>query len=198
MAKLKEPILPAAAKPVQAMTEYVGSTCCGMSWLFSVVNARSSVPAPTPSAYSRVSRSVHSKICGSVVAPIAFGSIGIELPSGCQETISGSPVQGLSGCIFGYGCLVADPTTAHQLNGSALSPKHQHDPVQWMRFYAERQNDGDPSGFLAMTSLLRLHHLMTTAVEHALRSEFRLALTDYQILKALQLSDAGTWLLSRL
>ena len=93
---------------------------------------------------------------------------------------------------------MADPSTAHQPNGSALSAKQQHDPVQWMRFYAEQQNDDDPSGFLAMTSLLRLHHLMTTAVEHALRSEFKLALTDYQILKALQLSDAGTWLLSRM
>jgi DNA-binding MarR family transcriptional regulator len=93
---------------------------------------------------------------------------------------------------------VADPSTAHLPNGSALSSKQQHDPVQWMRFYAEQQSDDDPSGFLAMTSLLRLHHLMTTAVEHALRSEFNLALTDFQILKALQLSDAGTWLLSRM
>jgi DNA-binding MarR family transcriptional regulator len=93
---------------------------------------------------------------------------------------------------------VADPSTAHLSNGSALSSKQQQDPVQWMRFYAEQQSDDDPSGFLAMTSLLRLHHLMTTAVEHALRSEFNLALTDYQILKALQLSDAGTWLLSRM
>ena len=33
-----------------AFTAYVGKTCCGMSWLFSVVKARSSRPAPTPSA----------------------------------------------------------------------------------------------------------------------------------------------------
>ena len=79
-----------------------------------------------------------------------------------------------------------------------LTTKQQHDPVQWMRFYAEQQNDDDPSVFLAMTSVLRLHHLMSTAVEQTLRTEFKISLTDYQILKALQLSDAGTWLLSRM
>lgn len=85
---------------------------------------------------------------------------------------------------------VADPST--------LTDKQQHDPVQWMRFYAEQQNDHDAAGFLAMTSVLRLHHLMTTAVEKSLRTKFGISLTDYQILKALQLSESGTWLLSRL
>ena len=58
-----------------------------------------------------------------------------------------------------------------------------------MRYYWEQQNDSDPSGFLAMTSVLRLHQLMTTAVDHRLRTEFNISLTDYQILKVLQLSD---------
>ena len=47
---LNEPTSPAAPNPMQQITAKVGSTCCAMSWLFSVVNARSSVPAPTPSA----------------------------------------------------------------------------------------------------------------------------------------------------
>ena len=50
MPKLNEPISAAAPNAGQAMTANVGSTCWSMSWLFSVVNARSSVPAPTPSA----------------------------------------------------------------------------------------------------------------------------------------------------
>ncbi len=83
-------------------------------------------------------------------------------------------------------------------NGSALTERQQHDPVQWMRYYWEQQAQGDPSRFLAMTSFLRLHHLMMNTLEQQLRTEFAISLTDYQILKALQLSETGTWLLSRL
>ena len=50
MPQLNEPTSGAAAKPIQQITAKVGSTCWGMSWLFSVVYARSPVPAPTPSA----------------------------------------------------------------------------------------------------------------------------------------------------
>ena len=67
-----------------------------------------------------------------------------------------------------------------------------------MRYYWEQQNQGDPTGFLAMTSVLRLHHLMTTTVDGRLKAKFKISLTDYQILIALHLSDNGTWLLSRL
>ena len=67
-----------------------------------------------------------------------------------------------------------------------------------MRYYWEQQTDDDPSGFLAMTSVLRLHDLMTTSVDNCLRNEIGIGLTDYQILKALQLSETGTWLLSRM
>jgi DNA-binding MarR family transcriptional regulator len=79
-----------------------------------------------------------------------------------------------------------------------LTQRQQQDPLQWMRYYAEQQGDDDPAGFLAMTSVLRLHHLMTTSVDACLRAEATIGLTDYQILKALQLSETGTWLLSRL
>ena len=84
------------------------------------------------------------------------------------------------------------------MNGSELTRKQQHDPVQWMRFYWEQHSDDDPSAFLAMTSVLRLHHLMTATLDHHLRADFKISLTDYQILKALELSDTGTWLVSRL
>ncbi len=79
-----------------------------------------------------------------------------------------------------------------------LTEKQQHDPVQWMRYYWEQRSDDNPSGFLAMTSVLRLHQLMTASLENCLRNEFSIGLTDFQILKALQLSETGTWLLSRM
>jgi hypothetical protein len=88
--------------------------------------------------------------------------------------------------------VVAGVLPAHRANGSALTEKQQHDPLQWMRFYWEQHSDDDPSAFLAMTSVLRLHHLMTTSVDNCLRTEFGLGMTDYQILKALQLSETGT------
>src|SRR6201996_1023189 len=91
-----------------------------MSWLFSVVNFRASRPAPTPRAYSRVSRSVHSNDMGSVVAPTAFGSIAMRVSSevGCaagtrhsitrpvlrfiRPTLANAPRQGLrQGRLFG-------------------------------------------------------------------------------------------------
>ncbi len=67
-----------------------------------------------------------------------------------------------------------------------------------MRHYWEQQDGDDPSQFLAMTSVLRLHQLMTTSLEQRLRAAFGISLTDYQILKALELTETGTWLLSRL
>jgi hypothetical protein len=48
MAGLKLPILLNGAPPPPMITANVGSTCCGVSLVFSVVNASSSVPAPTP------------------------------------------------------------------------------------------------------------------------------------------------------
>src|ERR1700753_3040214 len=57
-----------------------------MSWLLSVGNDRSSVPHPTPSAYSIVSRSVHSNSIGSVTAPTALGSIAIRGSSQVKDS----------------------------------------------------------------------------------------------------------------
>jgi DNA-binding MarR family transcriptional regulator len=99
---------------------------------------------------------------------------------------------------FGYRYVVAGVLPEHRANGPALTEEQQQDPLQWMRYYWEQQRDDDPSGFLAMTSVLRLHHLMTTSVDDSLRTEFGMGLTDYQILKALQLSETGTWVLSRM
>jgi hypothetical protein len=79
MAQLNFPILPAAANAGQQITAKVGSTCWAMSWLLSVVNARSSVPQPTPRAYNMVSRSVQSNSIGSLTAPTAVGSIAIRV-----------------------------------------------------------------------------------------------------------------------
>ena len=39
--------------------------------------------------------------------------------------------------------MMAVPSIAHRADGSVLTGKQQHDPVQWMRFYAEQQNDDD-------------------------------------------------------
>ncbi|CFB96222.1 Uncharacterised protein [Mycobacterium tuberculosis] len=49
-AGLNVPTFAAAPNAGQQITAYVGNTCWSMPWLFSVVNARSPVPAPTPIA----------------------------------------------------------------------------------------------------------------------------------------------------
>jgi DNA-binding MarR family transcriptional regulator len=93
---------------------------------------------------------------------------------------------------------MAGESPGRRANGSGLTGRQQHDPLQWMRHYWEQQTDDDPTGFLAMTSVLRLHHLMTTSVDRTLRAEAGISLTEFQVLKALELSETGTWLLSRM
>jgi DNA-binding MarR family transcriptional regulator len=78
-----------------------------------------------------------------------------------------------------------------------LTGEQKRDPIEWVKFYWEQQNDADPYPFLAMSSVLRLHQLMTSVVEHELKQGFEMSLTDYLMLKTLQLSDTGTRLLSR-
>jgi hypothetical protein len=51
--------------------------------------------------------------------------------------------------------------------------------------------DADPPGFLAMSSVLRLHQLMTSIIEHELKVDFKLSPTDYLVLKTLQMSDTA-------
>src|ERR1700756_721184 len=86
MAQLNFPIRAPAPNAGQQITAKVGSTCWVMSWLLSVVNDKSSVPAPTPRAYSIVSRSVHSNSIGSVTAPTALGSMAIRVSSRSEKS----------------------------------------------------------------------------------------------------------------
>jgi DNA-binding MarR family transcriptional regulator len=78
-----------------------------------------------------------------------------------------------------------------------LSDKQKQDPVEWVKFYWEQTSNDDPYPFLAMSSVLRLHQLMTSTMETELKQSFKLTLTDYLMLKTLELSDTGTRLLSR-
>ncbi|AII10929.1 MarR family winged helix-turn-helix transcriptional regulator [Rhodococcus opacus] len=78
-----------------------------------------------------------------------------------------------------------------------LTEDEKQDPMQWLQYYWSQQIDDDPNPFLAMSSLMRTHQLMTSAIDTKLKKEFELSLTDYLMLKTLQLSDTGTRLLSR-
>jgi DNA-binding MarR family transcriptional regulator len=55
-----------------------------------------------------------------------------------------------------------------------------------------------PQGYEAMCSVLRLHHLMTSAIDAELKTGFSLRLIDYLTLRALEDSDSGTEPLGRL
>ncbi|RZL85041.1 MAG: MarR family transcriptional regulator [Rhodococcus sp. (in: high G+C Gram-positive bacteria)] len=78
-----------------------------------------------------------------------------------------------------------------------LTDAEKLDPMQWIKFYWQQQVDDDPYPFLGMSSVLRLHQLMTSVLERELKKGFEMSLTDYLMLKTLQLSDTGTRLLSR-
>lgn len=78
-----------------------------------------------------------------------------------------------------------------------LTDTQKNDPVQWVKFYWEQGSKEDPHPFLAMSSVLRLHQLMTSAMEAELKEHFGLSLSDYLMLKTLEMSDTGTRLLSR-
>jgi DNA-binding MarR family transcriptional regulator len=72
------------------------------------------------------------------------------------------------------------------------------DPVDWARHFWRRHGLGEhEDAFVAMSSVLRFHRLMTDAVEAELRP-FKLNLTDYMLLMTLQLSETGTRLISQL
>lgn len=72
------------------------------------------------------------------------------------------------------------------------------DPIDWASHYWEKHKLGDDEdAFLAMSSTLRLHRLMTDAIETELKN-YGLNLTDYMLLMTLELSETGTRLLSRL
>ena len=65
------------AVPQPITTGNVGSTRCGTPLVFSVVKASSSVPAPTPTAYSRASLLSQLTSTGSLSVPTASGLSGI-------------------------------------------------------------------------------------------------------------------------
>jgi DNA-binding MarR family transcriptional regulator len=72
------------------------------------------------------------------------------------------------------------------------------DPVDWARHFWRRQGLGDSEdAFLAMSSLMRMHKLMTDALETQLRTH-ELNVIDYMLLMTLYLSETGTRLISQL
>ncbi|MDP9182146.1 MAG: MarR family transcriptional regulator [Actinomycetota bacterium] len=72
------------------------------------------------------------------------------------------------------------------------------DPVDWARHYWRKQGlGGGEDAFIAMSSVLRFHRLMTESVEEELKKH-KLNLTDYMLLMTLQLSETGTRLISKL
>ena len=88
-------------------------------------------------------------------------------------------------------------TKSKTSHDAVMSEEQTQDPIEWVKFYWEQQTEEDPNPFLAMSSVLRLHQLMTSVLEGELKRTFKLSLTDYLMLKTLQLSDTGTRLLSR-
>ena len=87
---------------------------------------------------------------------------------------------------------------AARRGSAAAEPDTITDPVDWAaHFWQEQGLNGDESGFLALTSLLRLERLVVDAAERELR-QVDLHLTDYLMLMTLQLSSSGTRLISSL
>ncbi|MFN2538766.1 MAG: MarR family winged helix-turn-helix transcriptional regulator [Mycobacteriales bacterium] len=73
-----------------------------------------------------------------------------------------------------------------------------HDPVDWARHFWRKQGLGrGEDAFIAMSSVLRFHRLMTEAIDEELKKH-KLNLTDYMLLMTLQLSETGTRLISKL
>ncbi|MGQ0625263.1 MAG: MarR family winged helix-turn-helix transcriptional regulator [Sporichthyaceae bacterium] len=72
------------------------------------------------------------------------------------------------------------------------------DPVEWARLFWREQGLGEgEDAFIAMSSVLRFHRLMSVAIEDELK-KLKLNLTDYMLLMTLQLSRSGTRSVSRL
>jgi DNA-binding MarR family transcriptional regulator len=71
------------------------------------------------------------------------------------------------------------------------------DPVDWVEHWWTKQGLGDTDRFLAMTSLLRVHQLMTDSMVDVLK-KFDLTLNSYFLILTVQLSDKGALLLSHI
>jgi DNA-binding MarR family transcriptional regulator len=71
------------------------------------------------------------------------------------------------------------------------------DPIDWVGHYWQDQGLGDGRTFLAMGSLLRMHTLMTAAIDRVLK-DFEVTRSGYLVLSTVQLSADGTRLLGRI
>lgn len=72
------------------------------------------------------------------------------------------------------------------------------DPVSRARQHWRKQQFGeDEGGFLAMTSVLRVHRMMSVAIEQELKPH-DIKLNDYMLLMTLAMSDNGTRPIARL
>src|SRR5882757_1509281 len=91
--------------------------------------------------------------------------------------------------------------TVDSRNGLATAPHdpvETHDPMDWARHFWREQGLGEgEDAFVAMSSVLRFHRLMTVAIEDELKKH-KLNLTDYMLLMTLQLSRTGTRPISKL
>jgi DNA-binding MarR family transcriptional regulator len=75
---------------------------------------------------------------------------------------------------------------------------HRDDPLSRARNYWRGEHLGiDEEGFIAMTSVLRLHRMMTLAIEQEFKAA-DLKLNDYMLLVTLELSERGTRPIARL
>lgn len=75
---------------------------------------------------------------------------------------------------------------------------HRDDPLSRARNYWRGDHLGiDEEGFIAMTSVLRIHRMMTLAIETEFKSQ-DLKLNDYMLLMTLELSENHTRPIARL
>ncbi len=89
--------------------------------------------------------------------------------------------------------MVTEGSALKRVRSNGKSP----DPVDWVEHWWTKQGLGDTDRFLAVTSLLRVHQLMTEAMTDALK-EFDLTLNSYFLLLSVQLSDTGALLLGHI
>jgi DNA-binding MarR family transcriptional regulator len=99
---------------------------------------------------------------------------------------------------MGSGPAEGESMAAESSNGKSPAATTHRDPVDWARHYWREQKLGPgEDAFIAMSSVLRFHRIMSVSVEDELKKH-QLNLTDYMLLMTLQLSETGTRLVSKL
>ena len=83
--------------------------------------------------------------------------------------------------------------TASEGSHASVSP----DPVDWVEQWWSKSGAAGAEQFLAMTSIMRVHQLMTDAISLVLKP-FDLTVNAYFLLETVQLSKEGKLLLSHL